>query len=702
MKPTIILAFLLLPLSVFSQTDSLLNIIKTDSPDSVKAKIYSKIAYITSNIDTCQKYAQLSLQYCKDKDLNIKANNYAYLGYSYYMKSEFRSSLQSYFKATDFYNKISKKKLEANSLLCIGNCYKYLNISDSIFFYHNAALKKFIEIKDTSFISYTYQVIGEAYNGLGLKSSAEENYKKSLEYAESSKDTLRMAFAYSSIAWNSGDSPSSIEMLKKSISLFERTPEIEGKKVAYYNLARKYMNIAESIGDKAYADSSYMYIEKVGNHDLINGEITNYILDRFIYVDYFVFYKKYHEALAELLRLEKYFDDNISIIHLRNYHKHLHKVYSCLGDYKNALKHHEKYTEYKLKSFNDSTFKSFKDAEVERTRMLENVKREAAEKLHREETRHMRLIIMALIIGLVLIFWIFWNKKKANKILSEKNIILNNQKVEIEAQRDEILTQRNEIEYQRNEILSSINYARRIQRAAVSSEDDVREVFPDSFVFYRPRDIVSGDFYRSGKCGKYAVMITADCTGHGIPGAFLSMLGLSALKEFMTTEYDAANPGIVLDRLRDFIKTTLISSEDGTDVTDGMDMTVCCYDFKAMEMRYAIAEQTMVIIRKGEVIKLKGDIMPVGRHLVEKEHFQTKTVKIEKGDMVYTFSDGIQDQFGKGSEMKKFSSKQLFAVLTSLAEQPVEEQCQILEQTILDWRGNTPQVDDMTLVGIRV
>ena len=221
-------------------------------------------------------------------------------------------------------------------------------------------------------------------------------------------------------------------------------------------------------------------------------------------------------------------------------------------------------------------------------------------------------------------------------------------------------------------------------------------------MYYRPRDIVSGDFYRAVKCGRYSVMITADCTGHGIPGGFLSMLGISSLKEFMSTENDAANPGSVLDRMRTFLKTTLISEADKT-VDDGMDMTVCCFDFEKMELRYAIANQTAVIIRKGTAIKLKGDTMPVGRY-VREDSFQTLSIPLEHGDMVYMYSDGIQDQLGGESTGfgRKFLGKNLQNLLTSFAEEPLGKQCAILHNTITAWRNGRQQVDDMTMIGIRV
>ncbi|MCR5453880.1 MAG: serine/threonine-protein phosphatase, partial [Bacteroidales bacterium] len=420
-----------------------------------------------------------------------------------------------------------------------------------------------------------------------------------------------------------------------------------------------------------------------------------------------------NKALSVLLNLEQYLDE--SPLMRRNYHQQLYKLYTLLNDYKNAVVHLEKYSDYRFATTNDSTLSILKDAEVSRTRIVEELKRENIEKSHALETarlnaarNRMLVVIIALVVILLLFFGMFRMKKSANQILTEKNQILNSQKTEIEAQRDEIVYQKDiiteqmhEVERINSKLVSSINYAERIQRAVVSKIEEVKAIFPDSFVFYKPRDIVSGDFYRCCRCGKYSVMITADCTGHGIPGAFLSMLGVSGLKECMVTEYDAANPGIVLDRMRQFIKTTLVSSQKDKVLDDGMDMTICCYDYQNMELRYALAGQTAFIIRNGEAIKLKGDIMPVGFYVREREHFQTLSIPIERGDMVYSFSDGIQDQLG-GVEQRKLLQKSLLEILKSIVDKPSDEQCNIIDQKIHEWRGDTPQVDDMTLIGIRV
>lgn len=286
------------------------------------------------------------------------------------------------------------------------------------------------------------------------------------------------------------------------------------------------------------------------------------------------------------------------------------------------------------------------------------------------------LLVIALFI---VIYKIIIIKRKSESRLAEKNM---------------------EIREVNQKMLASVIYASRIQAAVISSIVDVKAIFPENFVLYRPRDIVGGDYYRAIRCGRYSVMITADCTGHGIPGALLSMLGVSALREYMVTEYDAENPGTVLDRIRTFIKSTLVA-KDGRTLDDGMDMTICCFDFEKMEIRYAIANQTALILRGDNVIKLKGDSMPVGKYIVERTHFQTLTVNIEKGDMVYMFSDGLQDQLG-GSNCKKFLLKNLIATLVEIHNEPLNEQRIALEQEIIAWRGGISQIDDMTMVGIRV
>ncbi|MBO4371767.1 MAG: SpoIIE family protein phosphatase, partial [Bacteroidales bacterium] len=308
------------------------------------------------------------------------------------------------------------------------------------------------------------------------------------------------------------------------------------------------------------------------------------------------------------------------------------------------------------------------------------------ERLHHEQTQRMRVVIVSLISGLlmaslllVFIIRILKIKKRANEQL------------------DAVHTA----------VIESMHYSQRIQMAVIPSDEFIKSLFPQSFVYYRPRDIVSGDFYYTAKCGRYSVFVVSDCTGHGIPGGFLSMLGISSLKEFLVTEEDAANPGSVLDRMRTFFKEALGSSNDSLmPMYDGMDIIICSFDLENQNLVYASANLRGYIIRCGEVIKLQGDKMPVGRYFVEKEHFQTLSTPLQSGDMVYLCTDGIQDQTGDPDAEhpfgKKFMTSKLITILTDMSPLPLDMQIFTIDGVVTQWRGPFDQIDDITLVGIRI
>ena len=706
--------------------DSLLNELTPDDPDIIYAETYRYIARIATNNDTTDKYSRLSLEYCHENDSDIIAENYYNIGLAYSIKGQISEAIPYLIKAADIMHQMDDKRKEGEVYILLAQTYEYSDSRDSIFYYYNKALKLFIEIDDTNNMSRTYIDIGKVYFDLDLFSSAKENFKKALDIAEKAQDTLQMAsgcYWLGDLYYLSTDTSYylSADYFKKCIRLIEQTQTEESyyiatKYLAYKALATTYLDIAKLTDNKKYADSCYIYLKKVGNYDLVYGNYYNYINTRIKYVRYLLYLKKYRDALTELKNLKQYVDyinyDQVK----EKYYFYIYLVYFHLKDYEQALYNFMISEDFKHKSLNDSTLDVLKNAEIERTKVIEEIKLDSAQKVYTADKRRLVVVIISLIVGLLLVsalvFYIYRVlsiKKKANNALSQKNHLLSQQKAEIESQRDEIesqrdeiIAQRDEIATQQKEIVSSVTYAERIQRAAITSPEVVKSIFPDSFVFFRPRDIVGGDFYRAVKCGKYSVMIAADCTGHGIPGGFLSMLGISALKEFMVKEQDAEFPGTVLDRMRNFIKTTLVSDDSqGLNIRDGMDMSICCFDTVNMQLHYATANHKVYIIRKGETIKLIGDNMPVGQYIMEREHFQSLVVPLQEGDMVYMFSDGIPDQFGEKIQ-KKFLIRNLISSLVSFADQPADKQYHLLEKTIDDWRGNSPQMDDMTLVGIRV
>ena len=699
--------------------DSILALITPDMPDTAIARQYRNIGKISGTPDTVLKYSTLSLEYCNDSDWQLLADNYDYISWSYYMKNEPRPSLDYMFKSLSFGEKLNDKAIIANCFVSIAKCYSELNYRDSTFHYFNKAVDIYTEINDSSGLAYTLRSIGFAKQSLGFTQSAIEYYTKAVELDSAVNNIPYLAGDYHYLGMAMEDKRQALGYLKKSLSLLNSKYDDDYyaniiKNETLQGLASTYMKIAKETNEKEYADSAYIYIKRIGNTLLQLGEYDYHLIICRTYAEYLSFYGKNKEALNVLLENAKYLTDDINDNEIAKYYDLLSEIYTSLGDYKNALACYVKMHAYKTAYANDSTLNVLTDFQIEQT-----VKIHEAEKRELEaETHRLEIIRTSLIIGLVLvlavvvlIFRMLIIKRKANQELLYKNQMLDQQNSEIMAQREEIEAQRDVIANQWHEVdninkklIDSINYARRIQYAAISLKTEVDKVFPQNMVFYRPCDIVSGDFYRVAQCGKYRVLIIADCTGHGIPGAFLSMLGISALKEFCATEEDAANPGTILDRMRNFIKSTLISDlKDGID--DGMDMTICSFDLEAMEMRYAIANQTALVIRDGEAIKLNGDRMPVGRYVIEKEHFTTQTMPLKNGDVVYCFTDGIQDQLGgdlKNEIGEKFLRRNLLNLLTANHSKPFNTQLKLLDKAITTWSNGRQQVDDMTLIGIRV
>ena len=417
------------------QIDSLLNATNSNSPDSVKAMNYYKVSNLTCDNDTRIKYALLSLEYCKSTDMRLLSDNYSNLAYAYYMKDESRTALKYRFKAANIFHERSDKQNEAITFLHIGNCYLDLNIKDSIFYYYNKAIVYFTETRDTNLLIPSYNNLGQIYSNMSLYANAEENHRKALDYSLATNDTLQMAHCYCYLGIAIGNQSDSlinqaIRYLSKSIRLFEskvaaRHRIVEEKHNAYMLLADTYIKAAKLTGKKEYADSCYMFLKKVGNYYQTVGSNYSYVHYQYSYADYLIFCKRYNEALTVLLGIGKYLTDNSTAFAFDDYHRYLYEVYSKLGDYKNALKHHEKYMEYKMAHVNDSTLNSIKNSEVERTRMLDSVNHQyetlRIEVEHQQELARTRIrtrvmlsvALLLIIIGVILFF--FYKTAKENE-----------------------------------------------------------------------------------------------------------------------------------------------------------------------------------------------------------------------------------------------------------------------------------------------
>ena len=351
----------------------------------------------------------------------------------------------------------------------------------------------------------------------------------------------------------------------------------------------------------------------------------------------------------------------------------------------------------KIKSINDIEHKlQLTEKEkiiAEQSLSLEKEKVELAS----SKNNTLMLIAGLVIIGIAFIFLFYYNSK-TKKLYS----LIQTQKKEVELQKEII-------EIKNKDVMDSIHYAKYIQGSMLPSEKMMQQLFPENFILYKPKDVVAGDFYWTEKINNNPVIAVCDCTGHGVPGAMVSIVAGNALNRAIN-EFKLSNPALIFDKVNELMQETFSKSD--YEVNDGMDGVLCVFDYNNMKLHLAAANNPIWVVSppsiKTELWKepwqlsqITPDKKPIGKYKEEVSPFSLKTVSIEKGEMIYLFSDGYADQFG-GPKGKKFKYKQFQELLSSIAHLPLHEQKQNLDSTIELWRGSLDQVDDILVIGIRV
>lgn len=270
---------------------------------------------------------------------------------------------------------------------------------------------------------------------------------------------------------------------------------------------------------------------------------------------------------------------------------------------------------------------------------------------------------------------------------------------EVVRQMSEIESKNEELEILYKQVTDSIHYAKRIQDTILPANNKVKQLLPDSFILFKPKDIVSGDFYWIEKKDDLVYFAAVDCTGHGVPGAFMSLVGHNVLKDIIKNS-KVTKPSEILDAMREGVINTMTVDET-KQAKDGMDMTLCAINYKKMELQFAAAFNPMFIVRKGELIQHTANKFPIGAFIGEKTNFDNHTIKLEKGDQIFIFSDGYADQFG-GPNGKKFMVGNFRKLLTQIAPLSSAEQREKLDETLLNWQGGQEQVDDVLVIGVKV
>jgi CheY-like chemotaxis protein/uncharacterized membrane protein len=295
------------------------------------------------------------------------------------------------------------------------------------------------------------------------------------------------------------------------------------------------------------------------------------------------------------------------------------------------------------------------------------------------------VIFLVVLVFSIMVLRQFKAKKEANKKLAEQRDLANQQK---------------------KDITDSIEYAKRIQTAILPPINFIKRNLPEHFILFKPRDIVSGDFYWMMNKDNKIIIAAADCTGHGVPGAFMSMLGTAFLNEIVTKIIEnkhiySLQANEILNQLRDYVIKSLHQTGATNEAKDGIDIALCIIDSEKQKLQFAGAHNPLYLIKNNEIKILKGDRMPVSIHQNAHKTFENHVIDFEENDIIYMFSDGYYDQIG-GPQNRKFMSRNFQALLLDIHKKPMEVQQQMLDKTFEDWKGNNIQLDDILVIGIKL
>ncbi len=662
---------------------------------------YSNEAYISGvkgdvvkNIDYLQKALAIAREINDTEGMIIYLNNIATVYHSLGNIPQAITNFKECLKIAEKMGDLDQQGVILNNLAVN---YNELGEISKALDYAYKALKIHEDAKDELQTGISIYTIANFYNDQKEYEKALDMLFKSLKFFEKKNATIKIAESLHNIGAvyeKQNNKIKALEYLNKSLKMHEAIHSQRGIAAAYHDIGSIYFKDGNIGLARENFIKSLEIKEKIGDKKGIVYSLKDLAVICFRENNLTQALQHGERSLAIAKETGNPYGIEIAT-------EILMPIYKKQGNYKKALEMHELYIQVKDSINNDnirrtSLNKEFqykfdkKEAEVIATAKVE---KEKIELKASEDKKRQNVIIYSVIGGLLLvsIFSVFiyrglQQNKKANKIITQ--------------QKQEVEEKNHLIEEKQKEIIDSINYAQRIQRSLLASKELLDQNLGDHFILFKPKDIVSGDFYWASKLsnGNFAI-VTADSTGHGVPGAIMSMLNIACLNEAISNGHTSPNEILFETRQRIIEHLKNDGSESGG--KDGMDCSLLCLDHNNKLLYASAANNPVWIIRNSEIIEIKPDKMPVGKHDRDNESFTLHKIQLQAADTIYALTDGFPDQFG-GEKGKKFMSKNLKELLRSSAHLPLSEQKTILEKSFCDWVGDLEQIDDVTVIGIKI
>ena len=573
-----------------------------------------------------------------------------------YLKAATYNEIESYDDAIIYFQNAIKNAEILQDSGYLGFCYNNIGgINLGVENYEQAKKEFFIGLKyannSTKNSVSLYNNLGTLYKELRMFDSDLYYHNRTLKLREVKNDTIGLAYSYNNIALvykHSGDFKAALEYLNKSLEIKKKVNDTKGIGGSYINIGSVYFLLNDYQKAYEYASLGMIYTDSVKAKTFaLNGSET---------------------ALKALLKMKSE----------RAYE--LFELYDSLNTELNG--------EEILNNIEANQIK-FDVANKEQLLELEKAKANQLSQsliVKEEKAKRLGFIIIAGVIGviiliifLIIVYKNFKKKKALSLSLEDQNVL---------------------IEQKNKDITDSINYAKKIQNSIMPDINEFGNLFQDSLIYYKPKDIVSGDFYWFQHFNNSIVFAAADCTGHGVPGAMMSVICVGALNHF-TKKTDITDPETVLNFIDKEVNRSTNGGSYEQRMADGMDIALCAYNKDNNTIQFSGANRPLVLIRNNEAIVYKGNKFPIGQDIGIEKVFTGETIQLEKNDTVYVFTDGIVDQFG-GEKGKKLLFRRLKEFLLSIQALSFSEQKEKIDFFFNQWKGEEEQVDDVLLIGIKV
>ena len=683
-----------------------------DDNDTAKLRICDDIAQGHYNVDSTIAWAERQIRLAKIQENALKeAKALGYLSWAYYFQSKFLEANNCNFRAILIADSIENDDIKAENYRSLGENYSFINDFQQSHQYFSIAMDLYDKIQDSVMIAACARAMARDFYNQKMFNQAEEYYRKAIVIDSLAGDAdyllddhLGLAEMFMTQYLQNGSSPN-FNLLKKARLEIALGDSAKSDYIYYLNATKeawasllaleafgygyegeRLQQVLDSI--RQFYEEGYAIVDKLHSRDRYNFDVCK--------ANYLTLSRQYSEAKHVLDSLLASLDkDVIDLAYVRKLYTACDNYYKSVGDYKNAYYYKSKFYEF----INNQTSINYA---VKAAQDIAQSEFDAQMREHKEKEEHRAKIVQYGIIGFsaISIFFLFdfFKTRRHNRILNNKNDLLEKQK--------------SEISFQNSQIMDSIGYAGLIQRALMPDDGEMRSVFSYYYLIYRPWNIVAGDFYWMEQVGKYKMVVGADSTGHGVPGAFVSVLGINLLNDLAhRVVKNNGSPAKILDEMRRRLMQALGQDrekfERGEKINmDGIDLALAIIDTETNVLKYAGAYRPLWVSGSDGVTVLKPDKMPIGVYVGDQHDFAEQTLQVKPGDSLYMFSDGITDQFGylddTKTAYKHFSMKRLLKTVGDIAAKPFPEQHQILESTLDSWQNGYQQLDDILFIAVKI